>query len=192
MKLNPPPRSGNATLDRWLDLLWRKSDAAGQISVSQLSGTLPVNQGGTGLATVGSPGQVPTVNPAGTGLQYSTPTGGAQVVSYIAGVALGGHRMVVLDASQQAQYASSATPAHISIVLGMTTGAAIAGAPVQIQTGGEITEPSWSWSLGSPVYLGVNGLLTQTPPSSGFSLVIGFPISATVLFINLREPVIIS
>lgn len=76
-KLNPPPLSGNPTLDRWMNLLWAWATRAGQIDVSQISGTLPVNKGGTGLPTIGTPGQVPTVNPGGTGLVYATPASGS-------------------------------------------------------------------------------------------------------------------
>jgi hypothetical protein len=41
------------------------------------------------------------------------------------------------------------------------------------------------------VYLGTNGLLTQTLPESPavFSLIIGFPTTATTLFVAIREPI---
>jgi len=43
------------------------------------SGTLPVVRGGLGLGALGSPGQRPTVNAAGTALEYQTPTAGGTV-----------------------------------------------------------------------------------------------------------------
>ena len=116
--------------------------------------------------------------------------GGTQ--QYPAGVALGGHRMVVLNDTGHAIYADKDMPAHAGKVLGMTTGAVALGDLTTIQTGGEITEPSWTWTLDTPVWLGSNGLLAQAMPTTGFSLIIGFPITATKLFINLREPLFLN
>jgi hypothetical protein len=45
--------------------------AAGDIT----SGVLPVDRGGTGLETLGTPGQVPTVDSQGTGYEFTTPGG---------------------------------------------------------------------------------------------------------------------
>ena len=113
---------------------------------------------------------------------------GGVVVLCTAGEALGGHRGVVLNASAEAVYASNAVPAHLHKVLGLTTGAVIIGAEATVQTGGEMTEPTWAWTLDAPIFLGENGLLTQTPPVSGFLLVVAFPVTATKIFIKLREP----
>ena len=113
---------------------------------------------------------------------------GGVVVKCTAGEALGGHRVVVLNEAAEAVYASNAVPEHLHKVLGLTTGAVIIGAAATVQTGGEMTEPTWAWTLDAPIFLGVDGLLTQTPPASGFLLVVAFPVTATKIFIKLREP----
>lgn len=105
--------------------------------------------------------------------------------------ATGGHRMVILNAAGQVEYADALIPEHAMQVLGMTTGAAIAGGQVTVQQSGEITEPSWSWTMNQPVFLGTNGQLTQVIPAlptAAFSLVVGFPLAATRLLIRQREP----
>lgn len=117
---------------------------------------------------------------------------GSSALQYPAGAALGGHRMAVLNDAGQAIYADKDIPAHAGKVLGMTTGAVALGDLATIQTGGELTEPSWAWTLDTPVWLGSNGLLTQATPTTGFSLIVGFPITATKLFINLREPIFLN
>ncbi len=119
------------------------------------------------------------------------PVGGSSL-SYLAGAALGGHRMVVLNSSQQAVYADNTNLAHANKVLGMTTGAVSMGDTASILYGGELVEPSWVWGLDQPVYVGTNGLLTQTPPVAGFSQIVGFPIAANKLFVSLREPLILN
>jgi len=118
------------------------------------------------------------------------PTGGL-AVQYIAAIALGGHRIVVLNATQQVEYADNTVVAHADKVLGMTTGAASAGALATIQVGGELTEPSWSWTAEAPLYLGANGQVTQSPPASGFVLNLGFAISATKIFLDLKQPILL-
>lgn len=110
------------------------------------------------------------------------------VVQYIVAYAMNGHRFVVLGNDQRVIYASNLGPTHAIKILGMTTGAAMSGY-IDIQTGGAIEEPSWNWTLDTPVWLSVDGLMTQVEPTSGFSCIIGFPISATKLFINIREPI---
>ena len=117
------------------------------------------------------------------------PVGGS-ALQYPAGAALSGHRMVVLEAGL-AIYADKDTPAHAGKVLGMTTGAAALGELATIQTGGELTEPSWAWTLDQPIFVGVTGTLTQTPPATGFVLTVGFPITATKIFLAIGEPTIL-
>lgn len=104
-------------------------------------------------------------------------------------LALSGHRFVVLD-DDKAVYADCTTLNHAHRVVGMTIGASNAGS-VSVQVNGEHEEPTWSWTLGIPVFLGVTGLMTQVAPTSGFILVIGFPVSSTKLFIKILQPIIL-
>lgn len=128
------------------------------------------------------------------GLKGDTGLSGAVTYVYPAGQAIGGHRMVVLDATGQAIYASSAIASCANRVLGMSINAASIGDPITVQKFGELVEPSWNWQLDKLVYLSVDGQLTQvtpTQPIDKFSLVVGFPISSTSLFINIGFPIIL-
>jgi hypothetical protein len=119
------------------------------------------------------------------------PTGG-EALQYQAGEALGGHRMVVLNDTGKAIYADNTVLSHANKVLGMTTGAVSMGDTATIQTGGEMTEPSWSWVLDTPIWLSSSGMLTQVAPVTGFSLIVAFPITAIKVFINLHEPIFLN
>lgn len=102
------------------------------------------------------------------------------VISRTAGAALGGHRAVyVLLSDGKAYYANPDATARFTI--GITTGAASSGAPVSIQCDGVMVEPSWSWSGSEVVWLGANGTLTQTVPTSGTAFQIGVPTGPTSL-----------
>jgi hypothetical protein len=111
-----------------------------------------------------------------------------QILEYPVAYPMSGHRMVFINENEEAEYVSSANPFHANKVIGMTTGAVISGL-IGIQRGGELTEPSWNWTLDIPIWIGIDGLLTQVQPVLGFSLIIGFPITQTKIFISIREPI---
>ena len=113
-------------------------------------------------------------------------------IEAVAGEAIGGHRVVVLDAAGLAFYADQSNPNHMGLVAGVSQGAASLAAAVNIMVKGRIIEPSWSWTPFAPVFLGLNGLLTQTVPTTGFLLVVGTAFDATSIFVNPSQPVIIT
>lgn len=96
---------------------------------------------------------------------------------------LGGHRVVTVEG----YYASKDTASDKFKVLGITTGAVSIGATATVTTYGEITDSAWAWTVGSPIFLNTNGTLTQTPITSGFSLIIGKPMSATSMFVDISQ-----
>ena len=103
---------------------------------------------------------------------------------------IGGQRVVYLDSNGNLQYASNDLAASMNTVFGVTLAAGIAGGTVRVLKAGFVEDPSWSFTLGIPVFLGVNGTLTQTPPSNTvFSLIVGFPVTTTKLFVSFREPI---
>jgi len=109
-----------------------------------------------------------------------------------AAVTLSGHRLVVLDQNNMATYASSNTLTTSQRVIGITTTSALVGEEVTIQTSGEVVEPTWNWDVSKMIYLGIGGYLTQTPPTSGFLLIVGVPSTPTSMIVNIRQPIILS
>lgn len=112
---------------------------------------------------------------------------GAASISIVAAVALSGHRAVIPTADGAA-YPSLADPAHGGLILGITTGAAAQGMPADIQSAGELVEPSWSWAIG-PVFAGDNGILTQSIPAGAWQRRIGTAIAPTRLLIEPRPEI---
>lgn len=118
------------------------------------------------------------------------PAGGS-ALAMITAQALSGERIVYAVDASTVNYASCSDIAHFSQVLGLTETAAASGASVNVRRSGEFTFEGWSWIQG-PVFLGENGALTQTVPSTArFSLAIGFAMSATTLFIDIGTPIIL-
>jgi hypothetical protein len=77
---------------------------------------------------------------------------------------------------------------HVALLIGVTITAALASEPVNIQSAGPLTDASWQWAPG-PVWVGIDGRLTQTPPDDGFDLLIGSAVSATRIALNLQRPI---
>lgn len=106
----------------------------------------------------------------------------------IASVTLSGHRAVYL-AGGEAAYASADDAATANACIGITTGAALEGDEVVITTMGKLVEPTWTWTEALPVYLGLNGLLTQTVPTSGCLVELGIATTATELEVRIQSPI---
>lgn len=108
--------------------------------------------------------------------------GAGVVLSLVAGEALGGHRAVVVE-NGEVFYADKDTSPHSGQVIGVTVHAASIGEAIDVQYAGELEELSWTFNPGA-VYIGLNGVLTQTRPSSGWVMNIGTAISPTKISIN--------
>lgn len=109
-------------------------------------------------------------------------------LSMTAGVNLSALRAVTTDGSGNAVYASNTSLSN-AVVVGITETAANAGNAVSVRTAGIMTDAYWAWTKG-PVFLGTNGTLTQTAPTSGAIVVqIGRAITATKLQVDI-EPII--
>lgn len=111
-----------------------------------------------------------------------TIVGAGITITTTAGEALGGHRAVVVQ-NGEAFYADKDTEVHAGQTVGITTHAATLGASVEIQYAGELEHSTWNFNPGS-VYIGANGVLTQTRPTTGWVTNIGVALDATKLFIN--------
>ncbi len=110
----------------------------------------------------------------------------------LAGEALGGHRGVIVGNDNRLYYADQSNLAHFNRVLGITTGAAGENDPASVRVGGIMAEPSWAWDLDKFIYLGENGLLTQTPPGSGFLLEMGWPVNPTSMMVDIKLPLFLA
>lgn len=74
-----------------------------------------------------------------------------------------------------------------SLVVGISI---TAGTTVNVRTSGVVEDPAWSWTPNAPVYLGANGYMTQTQPTSGILAVIGTAKSENELLVNIQPPIV--
>lgn len=110
--------------------------------------------------------------------------------SYTALTDVSGHRVMKIDIGG-VTYASSNNINDANLVLGITINAGSAGSKVNVQLFGEMTEPSWNWIPGDPIFCGLNGLLTQTAPTSGFAIIVAEAILPQTVIVTLKSPIIV-
>lgn len=80
---------------------------------------------------------------------------------------------------------------HIDYFLGITISSASLGREVVVKRSGTIDDASWNWTPGL-VYLGADGMLTQTVPTTGWELVVGNSPSPQRLNLDFDEPVLLA
>jgi len=87
-------------------------------------------------------------------------------------------------------HADSATQSHATSVVGIATQSTSTGGSFTYTARGELTDPSWSWSDGE-IFVGANGALTQTPPTSGFIMSVGHAIGSTSMFVDINQHILL-
>lgn len=103
---------------------------------------------------------------------------------------IGGQRIVVLNADDEVEYASSENMTHMNIVLGLTKTAIVQGGEVEVLNNIIFEEPSWNWTPNLPVFLTANGLMSQNINDTGlFILSIGTALSATKIYLKQSQPI---
>ncbi|MGJ8685843.1 MAG: hypothetical protein ACSHWQ_00080 [Spongiibacteraceae bacterium] len=113
---------------------------------------------------------------------------GTTLPSETAGENLSGYRAVYMSATGL-KYASASDTANADSVLGITVSAASSGAVATYQYQGDLTVAGTPFTPRDPVWLGENGLLTQTPPATGLSIILGSAKTASIISINIQQPI---
>ncbi len=75
-----------------------------------------------------------------------------------------------------------------SYVAGISKNTAVSGENVQVVTKGTLSDPSWSWIPGEPLFVDTLGNITQTV-TSGFRVQIGNAINSNTINIDITEPI---
>jgi len=120
------------------------------------------------------------------------PAGSLVYQSFIAGQDLLGHTPVISNNSFQAIQASNDNITHATSTIGITTQAATQGAIVNVAIEGQtITEPSWTWIPNQALFLGLNGTISTTPPTTGFIQQIAIALSSTKILIRIQPAIIL-
>ncbi len=123
--------------------------------------------------------------------QYAFPSAEPGAFTKLSSGTISANRVVRYVDATHVGYADAATAAHAPQVAGIAlTAAGGAEENVSVQRLGEATDSLWTWTPGLPVFLGANGVLTQTHnPAWAFSLVVGVALSTTRMSVDIKQPI---
>lgn len=88
--------------------------------------------------------------------------------------------------------ADPSNPAHRGQVIGVTAYGGMAGGQVEIQSVGDLLGPVASFTEGSALFVGAGGILTSTPPASGWRQIVATAVSSSQIVVALGEARVIS
>lgn len=142
------------------------------------------------------------------GIVYSIdPAGLVEVITNIGGGAGGGsndhidlsidaaqdilaYKIITVNTSGDAVYASSDNLDHVNRILGIAKGSVQTGHKVHIRNKGLLSNSGWSWTPNQILYLGLNGDITANPNIGLFSNSIGFAVTNNIILVNISRSII--
>lgn len=77
---------------------------------------------------------------------------------------------------------------NIHYLLGITVTAAASGSTVMVQRIGQISDDWWSLTVGR-IYLGVNGAISNTAPTTGYDVLLGMATTPKSITLNIQDPI---
>jgi len=108
--------------------------------------------------------------------------------TYKTGVPIEQHTVVYMGTDGLIYPANSSDINIINKVIGITTESKVENSDINVITYGNVTSLN-SLIVGTAYYFDINGQLTQSAPSTGFSQVVGSTITSTILLFDLQLPV---
>ncbi len=122
-----------------------------------------------------------------TGPQGPKGDNGTPNITLTAGADLSGHTPVYCIAGVVYPMSHDQI-GHVNRCIGITTGAALTGQDIIVNPGGELTGYV-GLTPNEPIYVGLNGVLTQLPPATGFIQQIGVALTATSLNVQIQPAI---
>lgn len=146
----------------------------------------------TGISLMGAQGDM-QVNNFVTPPVVQSPSTTTVVQDLIAGADLQAYQLVRINDLGGVVLVTAMDMEQLDTCIGMTITSALNGESVQVVTFGRITNPLWSLTAGSQVYIGVDGAISYTPDHDGlaFEQAIGLTETSTDLLIRIRKGVLI-
>jgi len=125
----------------------------------------------------GPPG--PRGNPGVAGTQFELSTSGA----------MSALRIVWEDADGLVHVLDKDDGDHITLIAGLTITATATAGDVTVQRAGPVDDDAWEWVASGPIWLGDSGIPTQTPPTTGYDVQIGYAVSPTRIYLDIQPPI---
>lgn len=152
--------------------------------------------------TVGGSSQPSLVNVATPGLKGDSGDSGTKgdkgdrgypgtnLISAVGDIDISGHSVIAINPTRGAVLASSDNWMHSHSTIGISLNASIAGAECLVLNFGPLEHSGWNLIPGQTVFLGLNGTMVQTIPSTAlYSKIIGIAVTSTSMVVNIQTPI---
>ena len=113
------------------------------------------------------------------------------VLDIQAGEVIQGHRVVISGVDGLVYKADNTNISHYGRILGITDRAYVFLEPTEVISSGVVIEPSFNLTPGLPIFFDNLGMITQTPPTTGFLQNIGHAINPTTIVIEMKTPILL-
>lgn len=165
-----------------LDDRWRNPETGDEWKVTSLDPFVWTPDGNVkgadGKSTVPGPPGTSVVGPPG-------PSG--RTLTKAAGQAIPDWRAVILDTNDQFRLADPSNLAHRQRVVGIVPYGGFDMASLVAQTAGDVTGPASNFSPTAPLFVGAGGILTATPPASGWRQIVATAVTSSRIVVALGE-----
>ena len=159
----------------------------------QPSNVISVENGTAVIATTDMPSLLIAAEQGPPGTQGPPGPSAGTAYTRTAAQNVSGGKALRLNAAGECLHANGADTSHANMVVGVSLNGGAAGSDITIITsGGEIEEVVWNWQVNKPVFLGVDGLLTQVAPISGYILIVGVAVGPTRMLVKIQQPIFIA
>jgi hypothetical protein len=115
----------------------------------------------------------------------SAPTPDSGIIYLDTDQDISGNRAIAVDT--YARYASSDEP--LLTAVGISVRTVSAGDPLPVQISGKMLVSMQGWTPSLAVFVGIKGVLTQVPASSGYTQKVGIAIDSENLMIEIAQPI---
>ena len=113
--------------------------------------------------------------------------------TYTAFESLSALKIVALNNQGSFVLASANDSDTIFKIVGLTNQAIAANTTGSVVISGEFEDSNWAWQTNKPLYLDVDGTITQTPPDTrNYLVILGTAITATKILLNIEKPIAIN
>jgi hypothetical protein len=128
------------------------------------------------------------VAPGTTG---ASPTGnvGTIIREYIAGMFLNALRVLAVNTEGKMVYADHRFISNAPRIIGISTYTSSQNLPIDVISYGYWEDSAWSFTPGQPLFLGVDGEIVETVPSTGFIAQIATSITRVSIQVSLQIPI---
>lgn len=126
----------------------------------------------------GPPGGPGERGPAGPSGRTLTKLAGQNIPNWCA---------VILDGADMFRLADPSNPAHRQRVVGVVPEGVLSTFATIAQTAGDVKGPEGGFAANAPLFVGAGGILTPTPPASGWRQIVATAVSSNQIVVALGE-----